>query len=217
MYGAVEFYDACLQANVKPIIGLTLQIPGIIMDEKDYPIVLIAKDQVGYANLMQISTIRLTTSELTLANLKQYLTHLFIILPPLAEVNDLLLQGRQAEINQLLTHIRQLGVASDSLKIGVDYHSSAPLIDMLSKLAADNQIALIADSPVDYIDGSDYFPMQVLKAIGAGDKINNVGTLSKQVGPYWLRPAAQMDEAYQKAHLQATVEQIDSLVKKNAT
>lgn len=214
MYGAVEFYDACLQANVKPIIGLTLQIPGIIMDEKDYPIVLIAKDQVGYANLMQISTIRLTTSELTLANLKQYLTHLFIILPPLAEVNDLLLQGRQAEINQLLTHIRQLGVASDSLKIGVDYHSSAPLIDMLSKLAADNQIALIADSPVDYIDGSDYFPMQVLKAIGAGDKINNVGTLSKQVGPYWLRPAAQMDEAYQKAHLQATVEQIDSLVKK---
>ncbi|GEP71328.1 DNA polymerase III, alpha subunit [Lentilactobacillus rapi DSM 19907 = JCM 15042] len=212
MYGSVAFYDACLKANIKPIIGLTLQLPGVILNEKDYPIVLIAKDQVGYANLMQLSTLRRTNPDLTMADLSANLSHLFIILPPLAEVNDLLLQGRQAEISALLHSIGQLGLDDHSLKIGIDYHASDSMIDMLSKLAADNQVALIADSPVDYINATDYFPMQVLKAIGAGTKISNVAQLSQQVGPYWLRPAEQMDAEYQQIHLQAAVKEAEALV-----
>nr|WP_290123370.1 PHP domain-containing protein [Lentilactobacillus otakiensis] len=165
MYGAVEFYDACLSAGIKPLIGLTLQLPGLILTDKNYSLVLLAKNQQGYANLLKLSTLKMTLPELTVSQLTDYLSDLFVILPPLGEMNDLLLQGRSEDSVALIDQLKSLGVDRNSLKIGVDYHSSDSVIDMLSKLAADQQVALVADSPVDYINATDYFPMQVLKKI----------------------------------------------------
>ncbi|MSE22337.1 PHP domain-containing protein, partial [Lactobacillus parabuchneri] len=93
LYGAVEFYDACLKANIKPLIGLTLEIPGLILNDGQYNLVLIAKNQRGYANLLKISTLKMTNDGVTFDQISGYLSDLFVILPPLAEVNDLLLQG----------------------------------------------------------------------------------------------------------------------------
>ena len=95
MYGAVEFYDACLKAGVKPLIGLTLQLTGLILTDKEYGWVLIAKNQQGYANLLKLSTLKMTIPELTASQLGDYLSDLVLILPPAAEMNDLLLQGRE--------------------------------------------------------------------------------------------------------------------------
>lgn len=211
MYGAVEFYDACLSAGIKPLIGLTLQLPGLILTDKNYSLVLLAKNQQGYANLLKLSTLKMTLPELTVSQLTDYLSDLFVILPPLGEMNDLLLQGRSEDSVALIDQLKSLGVDRNSLKIGVDYHSSDSVIDMLSKLAADQQVALVADSPVDYINATDYFPMQVLKNIAAGTKIANVDQLSKQVGPYWLRPAAQVEQEYRQIHLADSLNQVERI------
>ena len=213
MYGAVEFYDACVKAAIKPIIGLTLQLPGIVISEKDYPIVLIAKDQQGYQNLMQISTLRMTKQDLKLSDINDYLSHLFVILPPIAELNDLMLQGRTAEISDLIGHLKDTKLDLGALKIGVDYHASDNLVDMCSKLAADNQVDLIADAPVQYLNATDYFPMQVLKAIGDATKMTDITQLSKQVGPYWLRPREQIEHEYQQIHLNDALKQVDTLIR----
>lgn len=212
MYGAVEFYDACLSAGIKPLIGLTLQLPGLILTNKNYDLVLLAKNQQGYANLLKLSTLKMTLPELTISRLSDYLSDLFVILPPLGEMNDLLLQGRFEDFIALLDQLKSFEIDRNSLKIGVDYHSSDSVIDMLSKLAADQQVALVADSQVDYINATDYFPMQVLKNIAAGTKIANVDQLSKQVGPYWLRPAEQVEDEYRQIHLADALSQVDHIV-----
>ena len=212
MYGAVEFYDACLSAGIKPLIGLTLQLPGLILNDKEYGWVLIAKNQRGYNNLLKLSTLKMTRSELTFSQLADYLSDLVVILPPAAEMNDLLLQGRSDEAFDLIDQAKSLGIGHDALKIGVDYHSSDSLNDMLGKLAADKQVDLVADSPVNYLNADDYFSMQVLKNIAAGDKITNVAQLSKQVGPYWLRPAEQVEAQYRQIHLVDALTQVDRIV-----
>jgi DNA polymerase III subunit alpha len=63
MYGAIEFYKACQAAKVKPIIGCEVYAaPRTRFDrESDYDrnlghVLLLAKDQTGYKNLMALVT-----------------------------------------------------------------------------------------------------------------------------------------------------------------
>jgi DNA-directed DNA polymerase III PolC len=68
LYGAVEFYDACLQVGIKPIIGMELTLDGrdsalgIGDDERD-SLVLLACNLEGYANLCRLSSALQTQSD----------------------------------------------------------------------------------------------------------------------------------------------------------
>ncbi|MEA3463958.1 MAG: DNA polymerase III subunit alpha [Patescibacteria group bacterium] len=64
MYGAIEFYQKCKQAGIKPIIGVEVYLaPGSCLDkrgktdEKNYHLVLLAKNQQGYKNLIKLTSI----------------------------------------------------------------------------------------------------------------------------------------------------------------
>ena len=78
MYGVMDFYHACIDNNIKPIIGLE-----VVMDKR---IVLYAKTSIGYKNLLKLSTIQ-SERVLTIDDLKKYNTDLICILPFLS--NDL--------------------------------------------------------------------------------------------------------------------------------
>ena len=64
MYGAIEFYKACTEAGLKPIIGVEAYVanrtrhdkePGI--DNKRFHLTLLAKNAVGYRNLVRLTTL----------------------------------------------------------------------------------------------------------------------------------------------------------------
>ncbi len=62
MYGAFEFYSACMEAWVKPIVGVefTISKKGRTNRDKDnefYEIVLLAKNYAGYRNLINLVTV----------------------------------------------------------------------------------------------------------------------------------------------------------------
>lgn len=61
LYGAIEFYKECKKENIKPIIGVDFYValrtrhdrqPGI--DSKRYRLVLLAKNNAGYKNLIKL-------------------------------------------------------------------------------------------------------------------------------------------------------------------
>src|SRR5699024_7451186 len=83
MYGAVEFYLKCRQADIKPIIGLMLDVKGQVEQEKEFPVLLYAKNLNGYKNLMKLSTRKMTLEENTLLSggtLENYADDLVAIL-----------------------------------------------------------------------------------------------------------------------------------------
>src|SRR5258708_6825037 len=65
MYGAIEFYKACKEAKIKPIIGCELHLAPFSRLEKKripgtpagFPLVLLAKNKQGYQNLCKLSSI----------------------------------------------------------------------------------------------------------------------------------------------------------------
>ena len=60
MYGAIDFYRACLAQGIKPIIGCEVYVaPGSRLDrgqdtERYHHLVLLAENDIGYHNLMKI-------------------------------------------------------------------------------------------------------------------------------------------------------------------
>jgi len=63
MYGAIEFYQAAKKQGIKPIIGIEMNIAPRGMKQRDpkkdrspHHIILLAKDEAGYHNLLQIAT-----------------------------------------------------------------------------------------------------------------------------------------------------------------
>ena len=62
LYGAVEFYSECKEAGIKPIIGCEVYVAHSSRRDKSsserspHHLVLLARDNVGYQNLMQLVT-----------------------------------------------------------------------------------------------------------------------------------------------------------------
>ena len=60
MFGAVEFYQKAMKKGIKPIIGMEAYIAEGLLTEKqgkNYHLVLLAKNEIGYKNLMKLSSI----------------------------------------------------------------------------------------------------------------------------------------------------------------
>src|SRR3989344_4972673 len=63
MYGVVEFYKAAKEAGVKPIIGVEAYITDgdrknkSSKEQKTFHLLLLAKNNQGYKNLMRLTTI----------------------------------------------------------------------------------------------------------------------------------------------------------------
>lgn len=64
MYGLIEFYQKAKKAGIKPILGVEAYVarhghqnkrPKI--DDSPYHLVLLAKDETGYKNLIKLTTI----------------------------------------------------------------------------------------------------------------------------------------------------------------
>ncbi len=72
MYGAIDFYKACVKAQIKPIIGLEISLP-----EK---LVLYARDYQGYQNLIHLSTL-MTERNIMLSDLDEYNNNLVCLIP----------------------------------------------------------------------------------------------------------------------------------------
>ncbi|WP_334110136.1 PHP domain-containing protein, partial [Thermodesulfitimonas autotrophica] len=67
MYGVVEFYKACLKEEIKPVLGCEVYVAPRSMadrtpkvDDNLYHLVLLAENETGYRNLMEIVSLAFT-------------------------------------------------------------------------------------------------------------------------------------------------------------
>lgn len=73
MFGVYEFYLACLNNDIKPIIGMEVKT-----NQDNF--ILIAKNNNGYRNLIKIATI-ISDREITFDDLKTYSKDIILIIP----------------------------------------------------------------------------------------------------------------------------------------
>ena len=72
MYGVIDFYKTCKKNNIKPIVGLEINL--------DSNIILYAKNYEGYLNLVKLSTLQ-SEKKIDIDSIKKYSYDLLAILP----------------------------------------------------------------------------------------------------------------------------------------
>ncbi len=78
MFGVIEFYNCCLKYQIKPIIGLTIEVDNT-------SIILLAKNNQGYKTLIKLSTL-LSERKLTINDLSN--PENLILVMPYSEYNN---------------------------------------------------------------------------------------------------------------------------------
>jgi len=73
MFGVYEFYLACKNNGIKPIIGIEIE-------NNNDKFILIAKNNMGYKNLIKIST-NLSEKDISYDELREYSSDIILIMP----------------------------------------------------------------------------------------------------------------------------------------
>ena len=189
MHGVIEFYKTCQKKGIHPVIGLTLTYHSKEKQNELFQLILLAKNNQGYQNLITISTLRMESDErehFYLETIQAFLEGLIIILPWQTENNELrtLFESDMNSYQATVDQKRQLFQSNDIYQ-GVI--GSAVLKDEergYLEATARNQFPLVALQDVRYLHPSDHFTVEVLRHIDSGEQLHV--DFEHITGPYYL-------------------------------
>jgi DNA polymerase-3 subunit alpha len=209
MYGIIEFYQKAKKAGIKPILGVETYIApyGRLnkrtkIDEERYHLILLAKNNQGYQNLLKLVTI---------ANLEGFYYKPRIDLETLEKYKDGLIALSaciEGEIpNSILTY-KDLSKTEKILEkyikifspenfyLELQHHPNVPeqiLVNkQLIKLAKEYKIGVVATNDTHYLNTEDAKAQDILICIQTNKKIADTNRLSMLNDDYSLRTTKQM-------------------------
>lgn len=165
-YGLIDFYKIAKSEGIKPLLGMQLRINGLINENQNFDLIVIAKNNVGYQNIMRLSSaVNLITEngkkeiDVTLNKLQKYLGNLHIITTANqhSELRDLFYHN----FDLMPDYIRKLAKIlpqSSNLYLGVFADKSeSNYINSVKSLSEQFNLKLVAVEDVQYIDPHDVF------------------------------------------------------------
>ncbi|MCA1032330.1 DNA polymerase III subunit alpha [Bacillus timonensis] len=203
MYGALSFYKECKKLGIKPIVGLTATIisDANAEHEEAYPLILLAKNQKGYVNLLKLSSILQTTSKVGVP--KKWLPHysegLIAITPGISgEIETLIEKGKEDEARAHIDFYQKIFSRGDFF-FSIQNHDlveEKKLYNRMSFLAKEKDVPFVATNNVQYIEKSDAFAHECLLSIKDGTKLSDEERRVLPNEEYYLKSPKQMVDLF---------------------
>ncbi|MBK8047774.1 MAG: DNA polymerase III subunit alpha [Anaerolineales bacterium] len=213
MHGAIEFFRACKENGIKPIVGVeayqtTWGRPmggrDPQLDKENYHLLMMAQNMTGYRNLLKIAT----HSQLNGYYYRPRVDHDFLaahsegIIASTgclgAEVPQLLSQGKEKEAyDRLGWYVDVFG--RDRFFIELQEHSIPELVQVNKILApwADKfGLQLLATNDVHYVRETDGGPHDVLLCVQTGVTVDQQNRMRMSDGSYFLKSREQMEATF---------------------
>ncbi|MDF7637281.1 DNA polymerase III subunit alpha [Leuconostocaceae bacterium ESL0958] len=200
LYGLMTFYQEAAAAGIKPIFSLTLTVNGLVNTATAFPLLLTAVNQQGYQNLLRLSSQKMTAADgqLAVTDLYPYLAGLALTFPVQSELAQLVLGQDPTAQSYFEGTAKQLVTETAGTYLGIHPNLSDRYLTKLADFAKSQQLPLIAWDQVDYLNPSDVFTANVLKAIASNSALENWASLKQEQGAFYLRPAASVQADYQR-------------------
>ncbi|MCI0633769.1 MAG: DNA polymerase III subunit alpha [Actinobacteria bacterium] len=205
LYGAARFVAACEREGVRPILGAsvtvresgTLPLPRIGRKPKDGSVVLLARDETGYANLCRLVTDAHMTGErgdpsLTPEQICAHAGGLVALLGPTSQPASLAIAGRVDAGTTALEPYRE--AFGDRAYVSVQHRleeDSAREVRALLRLSERAEVRAVATNPVRYLVPQDAFLADALECMRELVPINRTN-VSRRNAEGWLKPANEM-------------------------
>ncbi len=208
MYGAIQFYSAARAAGIKPIIGCEIYLaPNSrsgreASDKNNRHLILLAKNQTGYQNLIQLVTkaqlegfyYRPRVDKELLSEYSQGLIALSACIK--GEVPNLILQGRLDEAKQAARWYQQ---TFGDFYLEVMRHPIPELEQInqsLIPMGRELGIPLVATNDVHYVSKEDASAHDLLLCIGTNSSIYDEKRMRMAGDFFYLKAPQEMAELY---------------------
>ncbi|MDQ6599915.1 DNA polymerase III subunit alpha [Bacillus salipaludis] len=201
MYGTIEFYKLCKKFDIKPIIGLTINVQSEEAEAESFPLVLLAENEQGFKNLLKISSAVQTKSPsgIPFKWLKHYAKGLIAITPGIEGEIEQYLAERKEELAETAARKLRGIFGNDHLFFSIqDHHLEKERLirDGILSLSQKLNIPIVATNSVQYLEKDDSFAHEVMLAIKNGDKVNDENHEKLGSDHFYLKTPEEMVETF---------------------
>jgi len=211
MSGAIEFYEACLEVGIKPIIGCEVYVAPRKRTDRDprqdssaFHLLLLAKNLTGYKNLIRLSTIASLEGfyykpRVDHEVLQQYSEGLIATSGCLSsEVCVALLNRDYEKALRIAGFYRDL-FGKDNYFIELQDHGlreQLAIREGLIRLACDLDVPLICTNDVHYLNADDARAHDVLLCVQTGKTVHEEDRLRYGSNEFYLKTPEQMAQLF---------------------
>ena len=207
MYGAVEFYKECKKNDIKPIIGCEVyeaprtrfdREPNV--DDKYGHLILLAKDNEGYKNLVKIVSSSFTDGyyykpRVDTELLRKYSNGLICTSACLAGfISRAILEGDYEKAkNKALEYIDIFGKENFYIEIqhnGIEEQIQAN--QNLIRIARELELPIIATNDAHYLNREDSYSHEVLLCVQTGKKITDIDRMRFGSDEFYIKSTEEM-------------------------
>ncbi|MBE5893172.1 MAG: DNA polymerase III subunit alpha [Lachnospiraceae bacterium] len=208
MYGAIDFYRAAKEAGIKPILGCEVYVaPNSRFDkeltggeDRYYHLVLLAENNVGYANLMKIVSRGFTEGyyyrpRVDMEVLREYHEGIIALSACLAgEVQRYIVKGLPHEARKAARKYEEcFGRGNYFLELQDHGIPEQKTVNMeLMKMSRELQIPLVATNDVHYTNAVDADSHDILLCLQTGKKLADEDRMRYEGGQYYVKSEQEM-------------------------
>ncbi len=211
MYGIIEFYQKAKAAGIKPIIGMEAYIaPNRLsdkrakIDEKPFHLVLLAKNEEGYKNLIKLTSIAHLQGfyykpRLDKEVLKQHSKGIIALSACLqGEIPRLIVNNRIKDAEKALKEYKK--IFGEDFYLEVQDHPNLREQKIANKaifkLSKKYKVPLVATNDVHYLKEEDAEIQDILLCIQTKKKKDDPNRLSMLIDDFSFRPEKRMKDSF---------------------
>lgn len=212
MYGVIEFYRAAKDAGINPVIGCEAYVAPVSRfdrevskgDERYNHLVLLAKNNTGYSNLMKIVSRGFTEGfyykpRVDYEILEKYHEGIIALSACLAgAVASAVTRGSYEDAKKEALKLNSI-FGSDNFFLELQDHGipqQKTVNQALLRISKETGIKLVATNDVHYITAEDAEPHDILLCIQTQKKVQDKDRMRYEGGQYYLKSEKQMLELF---------------------
>ncbi len=213
MYGVIEFYQKCLKAGIKPIIGVEgYMAPNSRFDKiskvdekKNYHLLLLAKNNQGYKNLIKLTSIAHLEGfyykpRFDWETLVKYHDGLIASTACLGgEIPTLIRSGKMEAARKRILEFNAL-FGQGNFYLEIMPHPELAGMDLVNQamiaFARELKIPLLATNDVHYLKKEDGSAQDILLCLQNKKKISDTDRMNMTESDYSFKPNQEMIDAF---------------------
>ncbi len=216
MFGAIDFYQKAKKAGVKPIVGQEFYVaPGSRFKKESargaggetaYHLVLLARNEEGYRNLLKLSSLGYTEGfyykpRIDMELIEKHSGGLICSSACIAgEIPNAALRGEEKRARELSGRFAEI-FGKDHFYLELQYHGleeQARANRELIKISTELNIPLIATNDAHYVNKADAYSHEVLLCIQTGKIMEDENRMRFSSDQFYLKTGEEMMSLFSK-------------------
>ena len=213
MYGAVDFYKACVDEGIKPIIGCEVYVAEKSRFDKyrtqnffNSHLVLLCKDEIGYQNLIYLVSKAFTEGfymkpRIDTDLLREYHEGLICLSGCLSgRISKAILQDNSEEAERYAAELLSI-FGKDNFYIELQSNGipeQETVNTQAIRIAKKLGIGLVATNDVHYIRKADADTQAVLMCIQTGNKLNSAEGIGFETNEFYYKSTQEMESLFKE-------------------